>query len=472
MIDFSILKSFTIPSGTVTQIAIDGTVVWKLPNVGGPVVLEVEKIVSNTYAGETTYNNEEFILLNIYPKTNGTVNITYGGLTKTITDTSGVEEPNAQQVFFGTFNGVSDSVTTPTSGEVTIEGDYTMVCVGTYKVDSKALSGTYCACITGVVSFGNIKAITDGAFVNCVSLTDITIPATVSVIGGITKGGGLLNNPFYGCTGLQNVTIENGVKTIHAGAFSGCTGLKKVTIPKSVNELGYGNILNDSSNAFPSTNTSNFITIDSGNIHYKIDGNCLISIYHKKLVSGFTNSIIPTYVTSIGGSAFLGCTGLTEITIPTSVVEIGVSAFNGTGLTEITIPTNVKTIGGNAFANCNSLTDVTILSNSATINNSAFHLCTKLVNLSISNGVTSIGDSAFYGCSGLTNVTIPSGITRIGKNVFFQCYLNTLTFANPTGWYVSASSDLSNPISVDVTNPSNNYTLFSSTYADYYWFRE
>ena len=106
-IDFSTLQGLTIPEGVVTEIKDDrGRVIWAVSG-GDKVILQVAKITSNTYAGETTYENEEFILLDIYPKTNGTVTVTYGGLTKTIKDTSGAAEPNAQQVVFGTFNGVT-----------------------------------------------------------------------------------------------------------------------------------------------------------------------------------------------------------------------------------------------------------------------------------------------------------------------------------------------------------------------------
>ena len=66
-------------------------------------------------------------------------------------------------------------------------------------------------------------------------------------------------------------------------------------------------------------------------------------------------------MTSIGNSAFEGCSGLTSITIPNSVTSIGEVAFEYcSGLTSVTIPSSVTSIGDYAFSGCSNLTSVTI----------------------------------------------------------------------------------------------------------------
>jgi hypothetical protein len=166
-------------------------------------------------------------LLDIYPKTNGTVSVTYGGLTKTITDTSGAGLPNAQQVFFGTFNGVSDDIKTPESGELTIEGDCREFGCGSYKESSKDLVDIKCSCIVSVVGFGNVKSFPNGAFYGCTKLTSIVIPYGVTLVGSFIMDSGI----FYGCTSLSSVVFPNSVTLIGANAFNGCINLSLSSLP-------------------------------------------------------------------------------------------------------------------------------------------------------------------------------------------------------------------------------------------------
>lgn len=69
---------------------------------------------------------------------------------------------------------------------------------------------------------------------------------------------------------------------------------------------------------------------------------------------------IPSSVSSIGASAFIGSSGFTTVTLPSALLSIGLDAFNGSALSSITIPAKVTSIESAAFYNCAALTSVTV----------------------------------------------------------------------------------------------------------------
>ncbi|MDY6371014.1 MAG: leucine-rich repeat protein, partial [Bacteroidales bacterium] len=178
-------------------------------------------------------------------------------------------------------------------------------------------------------------------------------------------------------------------------------------------------------------------------------------------LTGLTTITIPNSVTSIGGSAFFGCSGLTSVTIGNSVTSIGDSTFRGcSGLTSVTIPNSVTYIGDYSFSGCSGLTSVSFNADSCTsagsiYSNRAFVNCTNitsftfgsnvrvippylcegimgLTSVTIPNSVTSIGGRAFYNCSGLTSITIGNSVTSIGQSAFYICSGLTAVHYNGT----------------------------------------
>jgi len=84
----------------------------------------------------------------------------------------------------------------------------------------------------------------------------------------------------------------------------------------------------------------------------------------------------------------------------------------------VAVQEGVTSIGSSAFRGCTNHTTITIPSY-LSFGDRAFCGCTVLTTIIIPSSVTSIGDLAFLGCTGLTTITIPSSVTSsIGYQAF------------------------------------------------------
>ncbi len=155
--------------------------------------------------------------------------------------------------------------------------------------------------------------------------------------------------------------------------------------------------------------------------------------------SSLTGSLkIPNSVTTIKDLAFCRCSSFTgSLIIPNSVTFIGSSAFlECSGFSSsLSIPNSVTSIGSSAFKDCSGFTGSLVIPNSVTsIENYTFWGCSGFSgSLEIPNSVTSIGDGGFYGCSGFTgSLTIPNTVKTIGEFAFYRCsgFTGSLTIPN------------------------------------------
>ena len=355
----------------------------------------------------------------------------------------------------GTFSGCTGltSVTIPSS-VTTIKGRTFKNCTSLTSitipnsVTSIGLSAFEgCTGLTAITIPNSVTTIENSTFDGCTGLTSVTIPDSVTSIGAWA---------FDGCTGLTSVTIPNSVTSIGWSAFAGCTGLTSITIPNSVTSIGMG--------AFAACIGITSIVVESGNTVYDSRENCnaIIETATNALIQGCNTTIIPNNITSIGGYAFAGCTGLTSITIPNNVTSIGNYAFwYCTGLTSVVW--NAKKCGG-----WNRGSDSPFYSIKDTITSFTFgnevdsipaYLCTgmcKLTAITIPNSVTSIGEWAFYGCTGLISITIPNSVTSIGDGAFSRC-----TGLTSIVWNAKYCSGWSNYYDSPFYNIRNNITSFS-----------
>ncbi|MDY4512847.1 MAG: leucine-rich repeat protein [Paludibacteraceae bacterium] len=260
---------------------------------------------------------------------------------------------------------------------------------------------------------------------------DVVIPATVTYGDNTYSVTSIGESAFDDCSGLISITIPNSVTSIGSFAFLDCSGLTSVTIPNSVTSIGWRAF--DGCSGLTKTNYTGDIAGWCG-INFGGWGSNPTAYSHHLYINDVEvkDLVIPNSVTSIGVSAFYGCSGLTSVIIPNSVTSIGEDAFAGcSGLTSVTIPNSVTSIGGWTFSNCSDLTSIVVESGNTTYDsrngcNAIIETATNTLVVGcqstiIPNSVTSIGDGAFEGCSGLTSVTIPNSVTSIGRYAFAGC---------------------------------------------------
>ncbi len=134
-------------------------------------------------------------------------------------------------------------------------------------------------------------------------------------------------------------------------------------------------------------------------------------------------------VTTIGNSAFNGCTSLVGDLVFNSLIDLGNAAFFGTKITGFTA-NNVTTIQVNAFYNCTFLVSISF-NNVTTIQLNAFYNCTSLVGDLVFNSLTSLVSSSFIGTK-ITGFTA-NNLATIQTNTFSgHTFLVSISFNNVT----------------------------------------
>ena len=187
----------------------------------------------------------------------------------------------------------------------------------------------------GFKYFKGVSKLNNATFGYCRNLTSITLPESVTTIGG---------SVFQGCGNLTSMTILGNITSVGSGTYDGCTKLSKITIAEGVTHLGTG-VFKD---------CKGLTSIDLPDSLREIGANCFDS-------TALTSIDIPDNVTTIGSSCFYGCTQLKAIKLPAALTMMSAYMFYNCRMEEITIPANVASIDSNCFLQCLALKSITCM---------------------------------------------------------------------------------------------------------------
>ena len=277
---------------------------------------------------------------------------------------------------------------------------------------------------------GLVTTIGDGAFMDCTSLTTITLPYFIARIG---------NSAFENCTALATFTTMDGadkktaaLRTIGDRAFFGNTSLNNVDVntTKGVNTIGVSAFENCGQLA--TINLSGVTRFAAGVFRnaealksVTMSANASIYVGQEAFRNCVTLTNITARIAAVDDGAFRNCMSLRAITFVSSGIEnIGSNAFNGCVLIQkVSIPSSVVAIGDSAFGGCRDITSLTFESDETLqkIGYSAFGGCSLLTKVILPSSLVELNASAFYGCSDLKYVEFGENIQTVGKDAFALC---------------------------------------------------
>ena len=309
-----------------------------------------------------------------------------------------------------------------------------------------------CYELTDVTLPADLTVIGDSMFENCTKLTHVTIPS------GVTR---IEREAFTMCGALEEIRLPEGVETIGVIAFSGCVAMTGAYLPRSLTtiESGAFSACRSLTDVYYGGTAAEWATISVADrndpllnaaLHctgsalvasgkcgdsasWKLDADGVLTItgagpmadygaYGPWYIAHLTDIkkvVVQEGVTTIGDHAFANLSYVTSVTIPSSITSIGAHAFEKCRLGgAVTLPEGLTAIGDFAFSG-SGMASLTLPESLRTIGNSAFLFC-SLRELTIPDGVTSIGTGAFCNAS-LTSVKLPASGVTLGDSLFQEC---------------------------------------------------
>lgn len=323
--------------------------------------------------------------------------------------------------------------------------------------------------LTEIVVKEGTKSIGSGTFRGCYGLKRISLPSSLEIIG---------ESAFQNCYGLTSITIPSSVYSIGSNAFSGCYRLVEVynltDLKITKRSDMFGKVAYYAKDLFSSASDKSNITVDSNGLIFYDSETETVLIDYEGTIEDITLPVLSfgkQY--SVYDYAFYRNDTVHNVVIPDCVIDIGDYAFYFCrNLSSVSIGSEVVTIGRYAFAQT-AIASISIGNGVLSIGEYAFNSCGNLSSVTLGAKLQDIGKNAFSYCKTLQRITIPASVTSIQVYAFYNTGLVYVKFDNTEGWRYGlsptySSGDIS---SSSLTDPANAAKLLTTTYYSEYWTR-
>ena len=255
--------------------------------------------------------------------------------------------------------------------------------------------GAFSSCkpLDGIVLPESLERVESYAF-HFTGLTTITIPRSITT---------LEEHTFGSCKKLKEVHFHEGVDTIHDFCFSGCESLKTIDLPDGLDEISWGCF---------SISGLETITIPEG-----VE---IIDSYAFDQCKNLEEIRIPNTVTVMEQYCLKDTDSLKTVDLPDGLKVTGWGMFQHGGLERIELPEGLTKVTEYTFCDCDALTEVIIPDTVRYMEDFCFRDCGSLKTVALPENLQYLGYGMFMD-SALETLTIPDSVGRTEDYVFSGC---------------------------------------------------
>ena len=239
---------------------------------------------------------------------------------------------------------------------------------------------------------------------------DLVIPESVTHDGVTYPVTTIGYCAFLNCLGLTSVSIPATVTTIESGALAGCSGIKNLVVPATVtfiDDNAFRDVRHVEYNG-PATDDFKWNALSLNGV---VDGNFAYPDESKTLLDACLDTdadgtvTIPASVKVISRYAFIDLHSLVSIDVPNTVDSIGVGAFYGCeNLVSATLPEGLRMIEAYLFCDCTSLKSFVVPDSVKRIRLFAFLNCSALSEVTFGYSTEKIVAKSFRNCKNLKKI--------------------------------------------------------------------